>query len=272
MLAHAIGFGIYSEKPVQMLQNGAHWEDVGYEVLAGNFQPGSPTVIRRPDRNSPAILTAPAGLPSVEGVHKANLTEEVDYCVAEFQRFIASGLEPHELMAIAIDDRAAKVYLSELGAKLAAVGIQSNNIIADRFSEPPFMIEGKVTLSTVYRAKGNEAAVVAVLGCDGVPLRSRTGRNRLFTAFTRTKGWLRVTGQGEKFIPLLREMNQAMANAPELRFTMPDPLEIETIQRDLAERDARLLRAREEMNKVKDELGLTDDDLVDILGQPRNAR
>ena len=66
-------------------------------------------------------------------------------------------------------------------------GIKSNNIIADRYSEPPFIIEGKATLSTVYRAKGNEAAVVAVLGCDAVPLDTRTGRNRLFTAFTRTK-------------------------------------------------------------------------------------
>ncbi|RYE23097.1 MAG: FAD-binding protein, partial [Sphingobacteriaceae bacterium] len=55
-------------------------------------------------------------------------------------------------------------------------------------------------LAMVYRAKGNEAAVVAVLGCDGVPLRSRTGRNRLFTAFTRTKGWLRVTGVSPGFV------------------------------------------------------------------------
>jgi superfamily I DNA and RNA helicase len=273
VLAHAIGFGLYSPKPVQMLQNEEHWRDVGYEVLRGNLQPGTQTIIRRPDQNSPAMLRAPEDLPLVDVAHCANLMEEVGYCVAEFQRFIAAGLEPHELMAIAIDDRAAKTYLSELAARLAAVGIQSNNIIADKFSEPPFLIEGKVTLTTVYRAKGNEAAVVAVLGCDGVPLRSRTGRNRLFTAFTRAKGWLRVTGQGSSFTSLHAEIARALKFAPELRFVMPNPKEIETIQRDLAERDARLLRAREEINKVKEELGLTDEDLVNVIGdRHRNGR
>ncbi|MNE80219.1 hypothetical protein D3C80_1767680 [compost metagenome] len=64
-------------------------------------------------------------------------------------------------------------------------------------------------------------------------------------------------------------MTAALANAPELRFSMPNPQEIETIQRDLAERDARLLRAREEMNKVKEELGLTDEDLANLLGGRR---
>jgi superfamily I DNA and RNA helicase len=269
VLAHSIGFGLYGAKPVQMLQNEEHWRDVGYEVLRGTFRPGTETIIRRPDQNSPAVLSVPDELPLVHGHHAGSWQQEVEYCVAEFQRFIDAGLEPHDLMAIAIDDRAAKVYLSQLAARLAAVGIQSNNIIADRFSEPPFLIEGKVTLSTVYRAKGNEAAVVAVLGCDAVPLRSRTGRNRLFTAFTRTKGWLRVTGQGAAFGPLREELYRAIALAPELHFTMPDPNEIETIQRDLAERDARLLRAREEMNKVKQELGLTDEDLADLLGDRR---
>jgi superfamily I DNA and RNA helicase len=204
-------------------------------------------------------------MPLVDVGSFANLDEEVEFCAQAFRDFIAAGLEPHDLMAIAVDDRAAQTYLSQLAERLAELDIETNNIIADRFSEPPFLIEGKVTLSTVYRAKGNEAAVVAVLGCDAVPLRTRTGRNRLFTAFTRTKGWLRVTGATRRFEALRNEIDVALENAPELRFVMPDPRQIEMIQRDLAERDARLLRAREEMNKVKEELGLTDDDLRRLL-------
>jgi superfamily I DNA and RNA helicase len=273
VLAHAIGFGLYDDKPVQMLQNEEHWRDVGYDVLRGSFRPGTQTIIRRPDRNSPAKLSPPENFPLVEVKTCADLDEEVDYCADQFRRFIAAGLEPHDLLAIAIDDRAAKVYLSQLASRLTAMGIECNNIIADRFSEPPFLIEGKITLSTVYRAKGNEAAVVVVLGCDAIPLRIRTGRNRLFTAFTRTKGWLRVTGLGTSFATLQAEIEQALSLVPELRFIMPDPKEIETIQRDLAERDARLLRARDEINRVKEELGLTDEDLVSVLGgRQRNGR
>jgi superfamily I DNA and RNA helicase len=272
VLAHAIGFGLYGQ-PVQMLQNEEHWVDVGYEVLRGTFVPGSETIIRRPDRNSPARLETPANRPLVQVKLFEHLDDEVDYCVNEFRRFIRGGLEPHDLMAISVDDRAARIYLSQLSTKLALAGIESNNIIADRFSEPPFLIEGKVTLSTVYRAKGNEAAVVAVLGCDAVPLTARTGRNRLFTAFTRTKGWLRISGIGRRFTGLQAEIDRAMQNAPELRFMMPDPAAIETIQRDLGAKDAKLLRAREEMNRMKDDLGLTDEDLRALLARRgRNER
>lgn len=272
VLAHAIGFGLYGE-PVQMLQNEEHWVDVGYEVIRGTFVPGTDTIIRRPSRNSPALLNVTDGLPLVEAKSFANLDAEVAYCVEQIDLLLAAGLEPHDIMVISIDDRAARVYLKEVASRLALRDIDSNNIIADKFSEPPFTIEGKVTLSTVYRAKGNEAAFVIVLGCDAVPLKTRSGRNRLFTAFTRTKGWLRITGMTNGFKTLKAEIKEALENAPELHFKMPDPQRIEMIQRDLAERDAKLIRAREEMNRMKESLGLTDDDLKSILaGRRRNGR
>lgn len=265
VLAHAIGFGLYSD-PVQMLQDEEHWKDVGYEVLQGSFRPGSRTVIHRPIRNSPAVLETPVNRRLIDHVRFDHVKDEIDFCVSETQRFIADGLQPHDIMIVSIDDRAARMYLSEISSRLAARGIESNNIIADKFSEPPFLIEGKVTLSTVYRAKGNEAALVFVIGCDAVSRRTRTGRNRIFTAFTRTKGWLRVTGIGPRFQELADEIAAAMNKVPNLEFEMPDPAEIELIHRDLAERDARLIRAKEQMERLKGELGLTDSDLRDIIG------
>ena len=268
VLSHAIGFGLYGT-PVQMLQNKEHWEDVGYEVQQGNFEAGSETVIHRPARNSPTVLNCPPGFPLVKVSHFGQASEEVADCVTEVRSAIAGGLDPHDVMVIAIDDRAAKMYLRDIAASLAAEDIQSNNIIADKYSEPPFTIEGKVTLTTVYRAKGNETAFVYVVGCDAVPLRLRTGRNRLFTAFTRTKGWLRISGLGNPFGKLKAEIDLALANAPDLRFAMPDLAQIELIQRDLAEKDARLMRAREQMDELKNELGLTDDDLKQLIGRKR---
>lgn len=268
VLAHSIGFGIYGQ-PVQMLQNKSHWEDVGYEILSGNMNVGSPVVIKRPDKNSPTNLNLPPNSQLIEVRSFEEVDQEVEYCAKEFEKFIAGGLQPEDLMAIAIDDRAAQHYLSNLAQALAQRGIQSNNIIADRYSEPAFTIEGKVTLSTVYRAKGNESAVVAVLGCDAVPLDARTGRNRLFTAFTRTKGWLRITGFSNKFLPLKAEIETALRYAPEMHFRMPNPKEIELIQRDLSEKNSKLQRAQAEMERMKDELGLTDEDLEVLLKGPR---
>jgi superfamily I DNA and RNA helicase len=264
VLAHAAGFGIYGQ-PVQMLEDQAHWGDVGYELETGSMVPGQRVVIRRPDKNSPTRLASPTGVPLVDVRRFASPLEEVEYCADEFAKFVVGGLQPEELMAVVVDDRVARSYIALLAEALTKRGISSNNIIADRYSEPAFLIEGKCTLTTVYRAKGNEAAVVAVLGCDAVPLATRSGRNRLFTAFTRTKGWLRITGTGSGFDPLCAEIKKAVSLSPCLDFIMPDPKKIELIQRDLSERDAKIQRAREELERVKGELGLSDDDLEEVL-------
>jgi superfamily I DNA and RNA helicase len=96
-----------------------------------------------------------------------------------------------------------------------------------------------VTLSTVYRAKGNEAAVVFAAGVDAIPLRTRSGRNKLFTAFTRTKAWLRVSGIGTPASVISKEIESALAHFPFLEFEMPDLNKIELIQRDLSERQVK---------------------------------
>ncbi len=266
VLAHATGFGLYGQ-PVQMLQNREHWEDVGYEIGDGPLRTGREISIHRPSRNSPTSLEQTKQRPLIKVESFATFDDEVENCAQEFKKFIEEGLEPHDLLAITIDDRSARAYLSSLSSRLAELGISANNIIADKFNEPPFVIEGKVTLSTVYRAKGNEAALVSVLGCDAIPLDRRTTRNRIFTALTRTKGWLRVSGIEGPFDQLKSELEEAMANSPDLVFTMPDLQEIETIQRDLAERDARMLRAREEMLRTKRELGLSDDEVKSLFDE-----
>jgi superfamily I DNA and RNA helicase len=272
VLAHATGFGIYGQ-PVQMLQDKAHWEDVGYSVRKGSMRPGQDTIIERPDYNSPTQLHTPTSVPLVEVRSFSNVNEEVSYCADEFLKFLRGGLLPEDMMAIAIDDRAAKLYLSKLAEALAERGIASNNMIADRYSEPAFLIEGKCTLSTVYKAKGNEAALVAVFGCDAVSLRARSGRNRLFTAFTRTKGWLRISGIAPGFSALHSEIIRALELSPTMHFTMPDPAQIEMIQRDLSDKDSRIQRAREEVDRLRDSLGLSDDDLRQVLlDRGRNGR
>lgn len=266
VLAHAIGFGLYRE-PVQMLQNREHWEDVGYDVLEGDFETGTQVRIERPARNSPTGLTNIDGVPLIGFNGHANMDDEVAACAEEISIFLSGGLEPHDVMVIAIDDRSARTYLSDLATSLSQRGIEVNNIIADRYSEPPFLIDGKVTMSTIHRAKGNEAAVVLVLGADAINLRSRVGRNRLFTAFTRSKAWLRVSGfqTSSSFMKLVEEYHSAIAQSPELVFLMPDLEQIEMIQRDLKDKDARLLEARMKMDRIKDEMSLTDDDLFSVL-------
>jgi superfamily I DNA and RNA helicase len=118
----------------------------------------------------------------------------------------------------------------------------------------------------VSRAKGNEAAAVIVVGTDGAVLRTRQGRNRLFVALTRTKGWLRLLGCNSKqYQQLVDEIALVKQNTPKIVFNMPNMTELNTIQRDLEERHARMAEAKTKFEKLKDEYKLTDDDMQSLI-------
>lgn len=267
VLAHAIGFGVYGNT-VQMLENAKHWEDVGYDVVSGNFTVGSECVVERPRVNSPSTLATPNDVKLVDLIPADDIEQEVKSAVIEVKRFIDGGLKAEEILIVSLDDKAAKAYFARMSTELLRHSISCNNIINDPYSEPPFRIDGKVTLSTVYRAKGNEAAVVIVVGADAANLNTRTGRNKLFVAFTRTKGWLRVTGFATKtFQRLKQEVETALQKSPRIEFTMPDMTSLNTIQRGLEEKHARLIEAKRRVERMKDELKLSDEDLAQLIGE-----
>ena len=122
-----------------------------------------------------------------------------------------------------------------------------------------------MTLSTVYRAKGNEAAVVFALGIDAIDGKTRSGRNKLFAAFTRSKAWLRVSGIGSKAEQFSDEISLARDKFPFLDFVMPDLEKVETIQRDLSERSVKAQRIREKYLKELREVGYSEDEIVELL-------
>lgn len=265
VLAHSIGFGVYNQT-VQMLENEKHWEDVGYDVIAGTFTEGSACVVERSTANSPAALATPPDVNLVEIVGVANLVQEVELAAREVRYFIENGLKPDEILVVCLDDRAAKSYFSKLSGLLSQDEIACNNILNNPYSEPAFRIEGKVTLSTVYRAKGNEAAVVIVLGADAATLETRPGRNKLFVAFTRTKGWLRIFGCANKtFEKLKQEVETALQKSPRIEFIMPDMTNLNTIQRGLEEKHARILEAKRRVERIKSELNLSQDDIASLI-------
>lgn len=176
-------------------------------------------------------------------------------------------LGPEEILIISLDDRHAKPYLAKIAEGLAFGGVASNNVIADPYNEPPFTITGKVTLSTVYRAKGNEAAVVFAVGVDAVETKSRDGRNKLFTAFTRSKAWLRVSGIGDNASGTLKELKTAYDKSPSLEFVMPDLQAIETIQRGFSKKQAAARAAKEAFVKKLRAAGFSDEEIEEELQQ-----
>ena len=262
--AHALGFGIYGQI-VQMLESAEHWEDVGYEVKTGPLVTGQQVIVERPARNSPLVISEKCGISLVESFIASDFEEEVMWVAQQIGLLIEGGLAADEILVISLDDRYARDYLSAISRQLALVGIGSNNIIADPYNEPPFTISEKVTLSTVYRAKGNEAAAVFAVGIDGIETKSRDGRNRLFTAFTRSKAWLRISGLGAGAKTIVKELKTSLENSPEMQFIMPDLAEIDTIQRGFSKKQAATKAARAAFVASLREAGLTEQEIDEEL-------
>lgn len=270
VVAHALGFGIYSEI-VQLLESPEHWQDVGYLVETGKFQVGQAVSILRPESNSPTTLNVPPDSPLIATKVASTIDEELSWVASEIERFLAGGLNAEDVLVVCLDDWNARGYFRDLSVALARKKISTNNIIAP-YTEPPFTIPGHVTLSTVYRAKGNEAAAVFAIGVDAANTRTRSGRNKIFTAFTRTKGWLRVSGMGSTATRLMREISEARQQFPRLKFDMPDLQKVELIQRDLSEKQTKLLRIKEEyVQRLRDE-GFSDDEISEVIIEAKDGR
>ena len=116
--------------------------------------------------------------------------------------------------------------------------------------------------------KGNEAAAIFAVGIDAVEPRSRSGRNKIFTAFTRSKAWLRVSGIGQPASKFFAEIDKALELSPEIKFNMLICARSKAIQkRGLTRKQARAKAAREEFVKKLKAAGYSEEEIEEELAQ-----
>ncbi len=83
----------------------------------------------------------------------------------------------------------------------------TNNSQANKFWSP-----GAITIASSYRAKGQEAAVVYIIGLDNLAkdANNLALRNQVFIGLTRTQGWVNLSGIGK--YDFYQELEQVIAN------------------------------------------------------------
>ncbi len=252
--AHAIGFGIYNDILIQSLENNEHWEDLGYEVLQGDCSKNEEVIIKRKEENSPLKIPEEYKKDDMIVTYSAtNIYDEIDWIVNQIKEAIEiDGLKPDDIAIISIDDKYSHKYEELLRTKLYNYKIDINSIISKNYIKG-FVRQDAVTFSSVYKAKGNEAAMVFVIGCEIFESNKndRSMRNKIFTAFTRAKVWLRITGCNIENGQLLKEMNLLESNDYNLKF-LNKPSVI--LQRDWDENSRRVEMANELVNDVKERL------------------
>ena len=253
VVAHALGFGIYGSRMVQMLLKSEDWENIGYEVQEGDFVAGSEMVIERPQQNSLGTISsiyAPNEI--IQVAPYETYTDEIVNTANSIKKDIADGLRPDDILVTVVDDLNAKTYLNDLQNALASMNIMANNVHADSFGLRDFQTDGQVTLSTVHKAKGNEAFMVYVVGIDNL-FSSYAGvkeRNILFTAITRAKGWVRLSGVKPNMNECVKEVKTALKNFPYLMFNFPGPEQLKRIKMDLEEKALKKQRLERMLDEI----------------------
>lgn len=261
--AHAIGFGIYGPRIVQMLESKEHWDDLGYQVTSGDLKSGEAIRVDRLKENSPSSISEHQTFDQIISARSfPSINEEARWVANQIATEIRDeGVAAEDILVICADDRNAQGYFGLLRKELTLNAILTNNLQDDSFSIRDFQAEGKVTLSTIYKAKGNEAYLVYLIGIDALfhdP--TPRNRNRAFTAMTRAKGWLRVSGMLEPAQRFATEIEKAKANLPSLIFNYPRPEELFVMKRDLLQISPE--EADEEITRLAKDM---DPDDIEIL-------
>ncbi len=287
--AHAIGMGLYSKYGlVQMPSAPDVWESIGY-LCDSEIIKGHPVTLYRTKETSPDYLNANEDeLLCVTGL---NTREEMH---AELARQIIDDLENQNLlntdmMIIDMDTLGHEKNRVSFQTYLEQEGLDERFVthLAGASSPEDFMRDDRFPPSVVYtsinRAKGNEAYQVYIINAQKsfLSISEMKERNSIFTAITRSKGWVSILGYGGKMNEIIDEVNAVKEHAYALYFSSyPTDDEIENLvlnHQDLAPNDqmtldrARLLVDEVDVN-VKRKMALeifgvsSYEELIRILG------
>jgi superfamily I DNA and RNA helicase len=280
--AHALGFGIYRDSGlVQMFENSELWNDIGYKVLDGQLGEGEQVKLKRTNDTSPKFLSEHSEIDDLLKFKVFdNNQQQVDYVVDEIIKNITEDeLRLDDIMVINPNPLTTKSLVGSFRKKLYDKGVNSS-LTGVTDSPDIFYSQDTITFTGIYRAKGNEAAMVYIINSqycyEGVELAKR--RNILFTAMTRSKAWVRVCGYGEDMVGLKNEFEEVKANDFALSFKYPTEEErkhMNIVNRDMSDQEkTRVQKNQQNLGELLKDLSegkiRKEDISIELLDQLRN--
>ena len=238
--AHALGFGIYREPDafsdiglVQMFEQKNLWKEIGYSVIEGELEDGKRVVLARTENSSPKFLESHSPIDDLILFKSFKTKHEQDVWVAsEIEKNLRDDeLRADDIIVINPDPITTKDAVASIRKILYDKGIQSHVAGVDSSPDVFFDTDNEsVAFTGIYRAKGNEAAMVYVINAhdcfqaDDINMLNSDNakiRNRLFTAMTRSKAWVRVVGIGSQMDHLKAEYEKVKEKGFTLDFIYP---------------------------------------------------
>lgn len=267
--AFSLGLGIYNTKVLQRLENNQHWIDLGFAVEEGDSSDGIKMVISRLDENSPMDTNNYFGNNTIK-FKKFNDIDDECAAVAKdiIKQIRIEKLKPDDICVISLDEKHINNYFQRIEKHLQRNDIKVFNMLSAPNNNIYFSIENHVTLSSINKAKGNEVGMVYIVGVDAAFTENNIDyiiyRNKIFTAITRTKGWVVITGMGDCFDLFEKEIRQLEENNYKFIFKQPSKDSTNTIFRRMDERQSLI----NQINKKISDLirtGLQTDDVLKMI-------
>lgn len=256
--AHALGFGIYRQPTapkesglVQMFDQSSLWHDIGYDITEGSLEDGKRVVLKRTYKSSPAFLENHSDIDDLIVFKSFKTQEEQDAWVAsEIKKNLDEDeLRPDDIIVINPDPITTKRIVAPIRSLLFQQGIQSHTAGVDTAPDVFFSENNdSVAFTGIYRAKGNEAAMVYIVNaqtCFDAYFDLAKIRNQLFTAITRSKAWVRVLGVGEEMDGLISEYEKVKEHNFTLDFVYPTQTQrnhMNIVNRDMSDAEKSKIR------------------------------
>jgi len=253
--AHALGFGIYrSPGPngrtglIQMFDHRQLWTEVGYRIVDGRLEEGANVALARTDATSPRFLETHSPVEDLLVFQSfESETAQAEWLAEQIERNLkVDELFPDDIIVINPDPLTTRkavgltrklLFEKRINSHLAGVDT-SPDVFFDRGND-------SIAFTGVYRAKGNEAGMVYIMNaqdCFASFGSLARVRNRLFTAITRSKAWVRVVGVGANMEQLANEYERVKNSDFVLRFRYPTAEErkhLNVVNRDMTAEEKR---------------------------------
>lgn len=258
--AHALGFGIYRNPDkrtgtglIQIFDQNQLWLDVGYSVVSGVLADGEWVELARTNVSSPKFLEHSPVDDLVQFYCFDSSEEQANWITEEIVKNLREDeLLSDDIVVINPDPLTTKREVGPIRKNLFDKGINSHlagvDTSPDIFFNPD---EDSIVFTGIFRAKGNEAGMVYIINaqdCFSSFGDLAVVRNRLFTAITRSKSWVRVLGVGEGMQRIKEEFQRLKNKDFELHFTYPTEevrKQLNIVNRDMTEEEKTRVRRKQ---------------------------
>lgn len=235
MVAHGIALGLYSSNSKMPMEYKKEWEARGYTVISpqkSKFSKEDKIVVERESKYSKNNLekllkerNKESKLIQVRNFkeQKKQLDSVVEIAIKLVQE---QEVEPEEILIINLDTKNSK---SEFEYIRQHLDIKDIKCITPGFveSNDSFKEKGFITLSTPFRAKGNETNIVIIVNSQKVANDSTLRmRNAIFVSITRSRGWCYICSYGEDGEILKGEIAEIQKYYPKFEFDFPSEDEL----------------------------------------------